>query len=72
MLKNTNTTATAKRHALKIEPLTSAAFQPFGDVIEARRNRHHFLINNGFAERFHDLARIDVSALGGQPIISIF
>lgn len=72
MLKTTTNTATAGRHALKIEPLTSAAFQSFGDVIEASQAGLHFSINNGFAERFHDLARIDVSALGGQPIISIF
>lgn len=62
----------AERHALTVEPLTSAAFQPFGDVIEARQTGHHFSINNGFAERFHDLARIDVSAKDGHPIISIF
>ncbi len=66
------TTATAGRHALKVEMLTPAAFQMFGDVIEASQSGHHFSINNGFAERFHDLARIDVSALDGQPIISIF
>ena len=65
-------TATAERHTLDIEPLSPAAFQPFGDVIEARQTGHHFSINNGFAERFHDLARIDVSALGGRAIISIF
>ena len=76
MLKTTTTTATTTattvRHALKIESLTATAFQPFGDVIEARQNGHHFSINNGFAERFHDLARMDVSALSGQPSISIF
>ncbi len=80
MLKTTKTMTTPPataavtdvHHALKLESLTPAAFQPFGDVIQARQSGHHFSINSGFAERFHDLARIDVSALGGQPVISIF
>lgn len=67
-----NPAATVERHALKIEPLSSAAFKPFGEVIEASEAGHHFSINDGFAERFHDLAQIDVGAQGGRPIISIF
>ncbi len=53
---------------LTLEPLTKAAFAPFGDVIESDGARH-FPINQGFAERFHDLATID--AEGGQAIISL-
>lgn len=53
------------------EPLTGAAFAPFGDVIEAE-GAEHFPINAGFAERFHDLARIDVAAAGGHPLVNIF
>lgn len=62
----------ANRRCLKIEPLSSLVFQPFGDVIEASESGLHFSINDGFAERFHDLARIDVSTQGGRPSISIF
>jgi ureidoglycolate lyase len=56
---------------LPIEPLTAAAFQPFGDVIEASASRRHFSINDGFAERYHDLARVELGAQG-RAIISIF
>jgi ureidoglycolate lyase len=59
--------------ALKIfvEPLTRAAFVPFGDVIETDGSAH-YTINQGHAERFHDLAHIDVQEAGGKPLISIF
>src|SRR4029079_19095791 len=43
---------------------------PFGDVIEAA-NRDHFTINQGFAERFNDLAKIDTAIEGGETQISI-
>jgi ureidoglycolate lyase len=57
---------------LAIEPLTAEAFKPFGDLIEATDNAQHFTINQGFAERFHRLAQVDVTTDGGQPAISIF
>jgi ureidoglycolate lyase len=57
---------------LAVEPLSAAAFAPFGDVVEASTGRRHFSINGGFAERYHDLAHIDVSSGGGRPIVSIF
>ena len=57
--------------ALDIQPLTREAFAPFGDVIETD-GAAHFPINAGFAERFHDLAGVDVAAGGGRPLISIF
>ncbi len=57
--------------ALPIEPLTRAAFAPFGDVIEADGARH-FEINNGSTTRFHDLARVDVEAEGGHALVNIF
>jgi ureidoglycolate lyase len=56
---------------LKIELLTRAAFARFGDVIEIE-NAQHYPINQGYAERFHDLARIDALAENGEAIISIF
>ncbi|MEO5795689.1 MAG: ureidoglycolate lyase [Rhodoferax sp.] len=57
---------------LTIEPLTADAFRPFGEVIEANDSARHFSINDGFAERYHDLAHIDVASGGGRAIVSIF
>ena len=55
---------------LKLEPLTRDAFADFGDVIETE-GAQHFAINQGMAERFHDLAKIDMAG-DGQAIVSIF
>jgi ureidoglycolate lyase len=56
---------------LRLQPLTKAGFAPFGDVIET--DGHQPLqINQGFALRFDDLAKIDVSAEGGNSKTSIF
>jgi ureidoglycolate lyase len=60
------------RHVLPIEPLDSAAFQPFGDVIEASEQVSNYTINEGWAQRFHDLARIDTGRDGGHTLLSIF
>ena len=57
--------------AILIEPLTKAAFAPFGDVIETDGAELR-LINGGTTERFHDLTQIDVEKGGGRPIVSIF
>ena len=51
-------------------PLTKAAFAPFGDVVEME-GAEHFTINQSFAERFTDLAKVDVAAEGGSVNISI-
>ncbi|MGU9957509.1 MAG: ureidoglycolate lyase [Arenicellales bacterium WSBS_2016_MAG_OTU3] len=56
---------------LKPEPLTRELFAPFGDVIETD-GAHHYPINQGNTERFHDLANIDVEASNGRPLINIF
>lgn len=56
---------------LQAEPLTRAAFAPFGDVIEADDGVRHFPINDGNTERYHDLMTIDVAA-DGKPIVSVF
>ena len=63
---------TPTRPTLKIEPLTAEAFRSFGDVIEASSSVRHFSINDGFAERYHDLAHIDVASGDGRAIVSIF
>jgi ureidoglycolate lyase len=57
---------------ISVEALTSAAFAPFGDVIEVGESARQFSINEGFATRFHDLAHIDVLDQGGRPILNIF
>lgn len=56
---------------LRPEPLTKAAFAPFGDVIE-REGAEVRVINKGFATRFHDLARVATDADGGRTIVSLF
>ncbi len=60
------------RRVLPVEPLDANVFAPFGDVIEASDANRHFSINDGYAERFHDLARIDVGTENGRPLINIF
>ncbi|QHJ01285.1 ureidoglycolate lyase [Xylophilus rhododendri] len=59
------------RSILPLLPLTAEAFAPFGDVIETE-GRHHFPINAGKVQRFHDLADVDVLEAQGKPGISLF
>jgi ureidoglycolate lyase len=47
----------AGARTLVAEPLTAAAFAPFGDVIEAAGDS--FPINGGMCDRFHDRARME-------------
>jgi ureidoglycolate lyase len=56
---------------IRIEPLTRAAFAPFGDVIETA-GAHHYPINSGMCERFHDLARVEIKGPNARQLISIF
>jgi ureidoglycolate lyase len=56
---------------IRIGPLTRTAFAPFGDVIGVD-GAHHFPINAGNCERYHDLARLDVRGGNGRQIVSIF
>lgn len=56
---------------LSIEPLTKQSFVPFGDVVEMD-GLTPLSINQGYAQRFDDLANIDVAAEGGQVNISWF
>jgi len=51
-----------------IEPLTSEAFAPFGDVIAAA-GMASFQINYGMCDRFHDRARTEV--IGDEARIGI-
>jgi ureidoglycolate lyase len=54
--------------ALRIEPLTRAAFAPFGEVIEAEAAASVIAINDGTALRYHDLAAVDVAGEGRAAI----
>jgi len=56
---------------LKPQPLTRAAFAPYGDVIEIS-GAQHYPINENTTERYHDLAAVDVVAEGGRPLINFF
>jgi ureidoglycolate lyase len=47
---------------MKIEALTKAGFAPFGEIIEID-GAQHYPINQGFAERFNDLASVDAEAV---------
>lgn len=50
-------------------PLTPEAFAPYGDVI-APGLGERMAINEGTTERFHDLAKVDVT--GGYTLVNIF
>ena len=52
--------------------LSRENFAAFGDVIEVNDNKNHFTINDGFTERYNDLAEVDVSNKGGRTLINIF
>ena len=56
---------------LTIEPLTKAAFAPFGTVIECD-GATQIMINQGTTTRFDALCETDVNSHGGTPIISLF
>src|SRR6202008_4939714 len=45
---------------IPVQPLSRKAFEEFGDVIETD-GAEHYSTNAGYAERFHDLARIECS-----------
>ncbi|WOH36047.1 ureidoglycolate lyase [Thalassotalea fonticola] len=52
--------------------LTKEAFRAFGDVIEASEDAKNFAINDGFTQRYHDLAKVDVNDNNGHTLINIF
>ena len=54
---------------IKAQPLTAAAFAPFGDVLEAT-GAPDKIINQGLCGRYHDRATLDFS--DGKAGISIF
>lgn len=52
--------------------LTRENFVMFGDVIEVNDKAKHFAINEGFTQRYHDLADVDVTEKNGRTLINIF
>ena len=54
---------------IPVEPLTAAAFAPFGDVLEVAGQPDR-LINQGLCGRHHDLAALDFT--DGRAGISLF
>jgi ureidoglycolate lyase len=56
--------------ALTIQPLTSAGFAPFGDVVEFE-GHESFQINKGMADRYHALADIELGGEQARAIISL-
>lgn len=58
-------------HRLRAEPLTREAFQDFGDVVDCN-GVTPVTINAGFAQRYNDLARVDVGEAAGRAGISVF
>jgi ureidoglycolate lyase len=52
--------------------LTRENFAPFGDVIEVNDKAKNFSINEGFTQRYHDLADVDVTQEKGRTLINIF
>lgn len=55
---------------LQAIPLTRAAFAPYGDVIEMRGHTPSPM-NQGWAERYHDLADVDMDEPEGRTAISL-
>ena len=52
-------------------PLTRAAFEPYGEVIETD-GAESFEINAGNCIRYHDLANVEAEGPGARVLISIF
>jgi ureidoglycolate lyase len=58
------------RIQVPVRLLTRDAFLPFGDVLEVGENRHYG-INQGWAERYTGMAKLDLLDEGGTPNIGI-
>ncbi len=57
---------------VKPQALSASSFSDFGDVIEVQENGPFISINQGFTERYHDLAKVDVETQNGRTLINIF
>ena len=56
---------------IKPIPITSENFSKFGDMITTE-NIKPLEINNGYAKRFDEIAKLDTSSENGETTISIF
>jgi len=56
---------------IKPIPITKENFSKFGDMISTK-NIKPLEINNGYAKRFDDIAKLDTSSENGETTISIF
>lgn len=61
-----------KNQVITPKTLTREDFAPFGDVIEVNDHANNFTINDGFTQRYHDLADVDVAQDNGRALINIF
>jgi ureidoglycolate lyase len=59
-----------ERRNVPIHPLTREAFRPYGDVIQVAESRH-YTINQGWAERYVDMAALDLLQDDGKPNVGI-
>lgn len=57
--------------SLPIEPLTRAAFAPFGEVIETPAEGGD-VTNGGLAVRYDEVAKLDLNEGGSRPLLGIF
>ncbi|MFT2090877.1 ureidoglycolate lyase [Paraglaciecola sp. 2405UD69-4] len=57
---------------VKPKALTRESFAAFGDVIEVSSQVTNFSINDGYTQRYHDLAEVDVNENNGRTLINIF
>ncbi|WP_404402603.1 ureidoglycolate lyase [Pelagibacterium halotolerans] len=60
-----------ENRTIVIEPLTKSGFAPFGQVLTVE-GAHHYPINGGMTERYHDLADVALAGENARPLISIF
>ena len=60
-----------ERRILEIEPLEQITFEAFGNVIALPHNGGR-IINGGTAIRHDRIARLELTANGGQPVLDIF
>jgi len=56
---------------LSVQPLTQTSFAPYGDVIECE-GHEPIGVNNGMAQRFNDLSKVDTRSANGRTLISLF
>ena len=52
--------------------ISRKSFAPFGDIISKGMENNKFLINQGFCERFDEVATVKLLDKKANPIISIF